>query len=106
MDKTTTKYFLLFVIGFFILCFVSVVIYQHILGSNKSYVLNKAKKRFENNQYLWGRLVNICTELNNNNRTRELIIGYYPNRASIEVDGKVKNSNGEFIDNLTTEFPE
>lgn len=106
MDKSTTKYFLFFLIGFFILSFISVAIYQNIFGNSKSYVLDKAKKRFNDNQSAWESLFDLCSKININNKSKDLCIRYYINQKRIECDDKtVKDNNGEIIENWNMAYP-
>lgn len=106
MNKNITKYFLFFLIAFFAIGFVGSVFYTHIMGNNKSFILNKVKKRFINNQPSWENLFDICKKINANNRHKELNIEYHINRNKIECDDKtVKNGNGEIIDNWNKAYP-
>lgn len=106
MDKVTTKYFLFFLIGFFILSFIGVAIYQNIFGNSKSYVLNKAEKRFNDNQSAWESLFDLCSKINSNNKSKDLGIRYYINQKRIECDDKtVKDNNGEIIENWNMAYP-
>jgi len=107
MDKVTTKYFLFFLIGFFILSFIGVAIYQNIFGNSKSYVLNKVEKRFNNNQSAWRDLFKICYQINDNNKYQEITIGYYPNLNRIEsIHTSAKNNKGVIIEDWNLAYPD
>ena len=106
MDKITTRYFLYFIICFFVLGFIGTAIYQNILGNSKSYVLNKAKKRFYNNQYNWKQLFNLCSEINGNNKSKNIEIMYFLNQQRIDCSNEtVKDSKGEIIRDLNVAYP-
>jgi len=106
MEKEATKMFLYFILSFFVLSFIGVVVYQNIFGNSESFVLNKAKKRFNNNESDWEKLFNICFEINNNNESKELILNYHVNQNRIYSNyNNAKNNKGEFIEDWKKECP-